>query len=1302
MKHSVTLLNQPHYRVCNYCEAMCGVEISLKPDANNHSDEITEEVVRVLPDKKDPFSQGSMCPKASALVPLHFDPEKLRKPVKRIVTDKGVKWEEISWDEAYTTVINSIKGIRDKYGENSVASYLGNPIVHNLGMLLFVKSFTRAIGSKNVFSATSMDQLPHHFAAHYMFGHEFRIPVPDVDRTDFMIIMGANPLASNGSMMTSAGITRRLKEIDERGGKFIVIDPRKTETANIASEHHFIKPSTDVYFLLAFLAIIFRDDKVNIENLKTHLLGFDVLESLVNDFSHQFTSQNVASVTGISAITIERLASEYLSHDKAVLYGRMGLSTQLHGGLCHWLINTINLVSGHLDTEGGMMFPEPAIDLARDKVQKPIFGRWKSRVRGMKEFAGELPVSAMTDELVTEGEGQVKAFISICGNPVLSSPGGDRLDKALENTEFMVSIDNYINETTRHANIILPTPSGLEIDHFDLIFNVISVSNNVKFSEALFPANKDRPYDWQVLKTLIQGISPTGLSWFDRWATPRRIINWGLMLGPYGKLSSPKRWFNGLTLKKVIKSTHGINFGALQARIPEGLKTADKKVHVAPKVFLERLAEVRDLEFPVLLKEAEVKQSLVTASSSTNNAHLLANNVFTLIGRRHVNTNNSWMHQVKKLSRSKQVRCTAMIHPDDAKTLCLADGDIVEVSSRTGAIQLPVEVTPSIMKTVVSIPHGFGHNKKDTRISNAEAKPGVSLNDITDYLRVDSLTGNAAFSGLPVTIKKIMDNPQKLTDTIITSGKPLLILYASQSGNTEAFSHDLVRVAAANKLLAKAISMDIIDADLLPQVERLLIVVSTFGEGDMPDAAENLWQSINAENAPDLSGMHYSVLALGDSSYEYFCQAGKNWHQRLSELNAQAIQDVVLCDVDYVETAEQWQATILPLISKVGSQSPILLNDMQSLPVFDTASPTVFYHRQNPMQATLLRKVLLNKPGSSKQTYHVEFALNDTGQSYNTGDIFYLVPKNTITIVEQLLTLCQLSFSKTLITTLQTKYDVRTPAKKLLLAIAEHYPNSEINEHINNQENLQACIHGKDVIDLLTEFPLVTKKDNLLSVLTTLSARAYSIASSIQQYPEQVHLTVAKVEYTRESRNYKGTGSTYIADELALGGMVDCYFAPNKHFVVPDDDSAPVIMIGPGTGIAPFRGFLQEREYRKANGDNWLFFGDRQSKYDFLYQDELLKLKEKGVLTRLDTAFSRDQIEKCYVQDKMLAEAQVFYQWLERGAYLFVCGDAKHMANDVDLALHTIVKAQAAMSNEEATQYIQQLVNEKRYVRDVY
>ncbi len=716
-----------HFRVCNFCEAMCGIAVVRGSQADG------ADSLRVTPDKADPFSKGSMCPKAPAIVPLHFDPDRLRQPVRRV----GSKWVEISWSQAYAHVASNLKAVRDRHRADAIATYLGNPIVHNLGMLLFVKTLTSAIGSRQIYSATSMDQLPHHFAAHHMFGHEFRLPVPDIDRTDYMILMGANPVASNGSMMSAAGVTSRLRRIKERGGKVVVLDPRRTETGKIASEHVFIQPGSDIFFLAAFLYILFRDRLAAPRHIVTHLAGWDELKQLVSHIEHD----HVEARTGVELSIIERLAREFAKRDKAVIYGRMGLSTQAHGGLCQWLINCINIASGHFDREGGMMFPSPAIELVRERRQPDAVGRWSSRTRNLKEFYGELPVSAMVEEFETEGEGQTRAFITICGNPVLSTPGGNRLEQAFENLEFMVSIDNYINETTRHADIILPTPAGLEIDHYDLIFNILAVSNTVKFTEAFFPVEDDRPYDWQILKELAKRLSPNGLSLFDRWATPRRVIDWGLMLGRYGRLSHPKRFFHGLSLGKVIRSQHGIDLGPLRSRVPECLLTADRKIELVPGPFVEAIAT---------LFGQHAKAAGSQDRDNDNRAY-----EFRLIGRRNVRTNNSWMHQFQRLSRSSHVRCTALINTNDAVRLDIRDGEDVRIVSTRGAIELPAEVTDDIMAGVISIPHGFGHTRPGTRIPHAEAKPGVSLNDITDPDRIDPLTGNVAFSGQAVRIEKV-------------------------------------------------------------------------------------------------------------------------------------------------------------------------------------------------------------------------------------------------------------------------------------------------------------------------------------------------------------------------------------------------------------------------------------------------------------------------------------------------------------------------------------------------------------------
>ena len=1270
---------ETHYRVCNYCEAMCGVQVDFDAEATT-----PEKIFRVRPDKSDTFSKGSMCPKASALGPLFLDPDRLKYPVKKVITDNGdVEWKTIDWEEAYSTVASNLTRIREEYGANSIGTYLGNPIVHNLGMLLFVKVLTKAIGSRNVYSATSMDQLPHHFAAHFMFGNEFRIPVPDIERTNHMIIMGANPMASNGSIMTSAGVSRRLQEIQKRGGKFIVIDPRKTETAKTCSEHHFIKPGMDLYFLLAFLHILYRDRHVNLGELANHIRGFDQIEPIVADFS----PDTVAPITGLSAATIEHMVAEFMAAKTAVLYGRMGMSTQPHGGLCHWLINSINIVSGNFDTPGGMMFPSPAIELARGK-QRKVFGRHHSRVRGLPEFNGELPVSTMADELLTEGDHQVKGFVTICGNPVLSSPGGHRLDQGLEKIDFMVSIDNFINETTRHADIILPTPSGIETDHYDLIFNIISVTNNAKFSPAMVEIEKDRPFDWQVLKELAHRIAPKGLSLLNRLSTPRRVVNMGLMLGEYGKLSSPKRWFTGLSLKKVIDSKHGVDLGPLRSRVPEGLNTSDKKIHIAPTVFLKRLAEVHEQEFAPLTR---LQDETIEKDPS----------LFQLIGRRNVYTNNSWMHQVPNLSKSRQVRCTAMLSPISAEALKIADGEEVKIKSRVGEVLIPVEITDSMMPGVVSIPHGFGHSRKGTRVPVADQKPGVSVNDLTDPMRIDPLTGNAAFSGLELEIIKIASHQE----TLVISGKPVTVLYGSQSGNAEMIAIDAQKFAMEQGLLPTVVSMSDISVEEVASAERLMVIVSTFGEGDMPDSAESLWQALETAPADTLKNTHFAVLGLGDRSYENFAQSGVNWDNRLEALGGTRIKELLRSDVDYSEVADQWLDEVTPQIAEYGDQTVV----EQAGGV--AAVPERRFNKANPIDFVLTEKRELTAATSSKQVMHYELSFADTHKEfsveYKTGDAIYIIPKNRPALVNQWLDYLGVKptdyltgFEVPAAEVLRDKLELRMPTRASLQIIAQH--DAQLQNALLESNNIERLFWGREVLDLAQEYALPDdQRLALLASLPPLAPRAYSISSSPAKTPDRVAMTIASVRYGDENSK-QGVSSCYLADAVSVGESIPGYFVGNKHFTLPADERAPMIMVGPGTGIAPFRGFLLERQSLGHSGDNWLFFGDRNLDTDFLYKDELLRWQAEGLLNHLDLAFSRDQQDKVYVQDRMMEKGAELFTWLEKGAFFFVCGDAKSMAVSVEQALVALIAEHGKMELSQAEEYIVALERDKRYVRDVY
>jgi len=710
--------NQFHHRVCNLCEAMCGLEIE-------HDG---QRVLRVSGDKKDPFSKGFICPKGARIADLHEDPSRLKKPLRK--TPDG-SWEEIGWEEALAYAGKRLNAIRKEYGLDAVGLYFGNPTVHNYGIMAYTSDLRRALKSKNVFSATSMDQLPHQFMAHQFFGHSLRVPIPDIDRTDYLIIMGANPSVSNGSLMSAGGVNPKLDAIRKRGGKVIVIDPRRTETTRKADEHHFIRPATDAYFLLALLHEIHRNDWVNTGHLTESLEQLDGALALASAFS----PDQVTSICGIPADDIRRIAREYATTKRAVLYGRMGLSTQAHGTLCNWLLLVLNLVTGHLDREGGAMFTTPAVDLIRGKKPRQSYGRWKSRVRGLPESEGELPVAALAEEIMTPGEGQVRAMITHAGNPVLSSPNGKQLERAFEELDFLVCIDVFLNETTRHADLILPPAAFLEVDHYDFVFNHLATSNNAKYSEALFEPAPGQWYDWQIAKALIKELAPLSgfkLSWMFRWSTPRRLLNLGLMASSYGKLSGIGKLFSGLSLGKLRRNPHGIHLGPLQPRLPEALLTKDKKIRLVPAWVPNALIPLRK----------QLEQSVESS---------LGSDEFLLIGRRHLRSNNSWMHNAPGLAKGKN-RCTVMINKVDAERLELNDGQDVAVTSRTGTINLPAEITDEMMPGVISIPHGFGHHRKGTNLPVAETNPGVSVNDITDELLLDLVTGNAAFSGQRVTL----------------------------------------------------------------------------------------------------------------------------------------------------------------------------------------------------------------------------------------------------------------------------------------------------------------------------------------------------------------------------------------------------------------------------------------------------------------------------------------------------------------------------------------------------------------------
>src|SRR5687767_5203 len=519
----------PHYRACNLCEAICGIEITVGADQR----------LDIRGDKDDPLSRGYICPKAVALQDLHYDQDRLKYPVRR--TPQG--WQRLEWDQAFDEIARKLKHIHATHGRNSIATYLGNPTVHNYGAMLFAPGFIRSLHTRNRFSATSVDQLAHHLSAYLMFGHQLLLPVPDVDRTRFFLILGANPAVSNGSLMTAPGMNRRLREIRERGGKVILIDPRQNETARLADRHLFIRPGTDVLLLLALLHVVFDEHLTRLDQLAPITKGVETIRDLVAEFS----PEQVTAITGINPTEIRMLAREFAAAESAVCYGRIGVSTQEFGGVCQWLINVLNVVTGNFDRPGGAMFPLPAFDpvtAPQSLAPRGSFARRHSRVRKLPEFTGEFPVAALAEEILTEGAGQIKALVTIAGNPVLSTPNGRELDRALAGLDFMVSIDCYINETTRHAHIILPPTSPLERGHYDLAFHLLAVRNTTKFSPPLFEPDADAKHDWQILLELQTRMEDGGLGarakfGLMRFLGPEGILDLALRFGPYGARLNP-------------------------------------------------------------------------------------------------------------------------------------------------------------------------------------------------------------------------------------------------------------------------------------------------------------------------------------------------------------------------------------------------------------------------------------------------------------------------------------------------------------------------------------------------------------------------------------------------------------------------------------------------------------------------------------------------------------------------------------------------------------------------------------------
>jgi anaerobic selenocysteine-containing dehydrogenase len=735
------------FYTCPLCEATCGLELHVEAQA----------VTLVRGDRDDVFSHGYLCPKGTAIRALEADPDRLRRPQIRV----GDQWHDATWDEAFELIDAKLAAIVAEHGPDSLAVYLGNPTAHNLSGLLYNRVLLQAARTKNVYSASTVDQMPKQVSAGLMFGAALTIPVPDVDRTDYLLVLGANPFASNGSLMTAPDIPGRLRALRERGGRLVVVDPRRSKTAEEADEHCFIRPGTDAHFLAALAHVLFADGLVDLGSVAEWVSGLDA----VGELMAPFTPEIVAPICGIDAATTRRIAHELAAAPSAAVYGRIGTCTQEYGTLASWLVDVLNVITGNLDRAGGAMFAKPATGPstsgAPGRGRGVRFGRRTSRVRGLPEFYGEMPTVCFAEEIETPGDGQVRAVLTVAGNPVVSNPDAQRLDRAFASLDFMVSVDIYRNETTRHADVILPPEAILARGHYDVALLSLAIHNVANYSPPVFELEPGEMPEWQImlrLAAIVSGLGAhTDLDTFDDLVAaelvqktvtrsgskvegrdpdeilaalaprrgPERLLDFMLRTGPYGDGFDADG--DGLSLQQLLEHPHGIDLGPLAPRIPECLRTPSGMIELAPE--------------PIVADTERLRASLT--------AH--RNGSFVLVGRRDLRSNNSWMHNVDVLVKGKE-RCTVHVHPDDASRNGIVDGAAVIVASDNGRVELPAEVTDAIMPGVVSIPHGWGHDAAGAQMQIAAKRPGVNSNVLAGTDRFDPLSGNAVLNGIPVTV----------------------------------------------------------------------------------------------------------------------------------------------------------------------------------------------------------------------------------------------------------------------------------------------------------------------------------------------------------------------------------------------------------------------------------------------------------------------------------------------------------------------------------------------------------------------
>ena len=758
-----------HLHICPLCEATCGLRVTIEEG----------QVTAVRGDEEDVFSDGFICPKGTAIGELHHDPDRLRTPMVR---DQATgRLVPASWDDAFELIRSRLAAVVAAHGPDSIALFLGNPNVHNTSSAFYLPAFIRALGTTSRYTASTVDQFPKQVSSALMFGTPLSVAVPDIDRTDYLLILGANPLVSNGSMMTAPDMPGRLRALRKRGGRLVVVDPVRTRTARAADEHVAIRPGGDAFLLASIANVLVEEDLVDPGRAAGHLADGSLAQ--VAAAVAPFTPEAVAGITGVPAETIRRLAQELAAAPSAAVYGRMGTTTSglatsdgrtmPLGTVASWLVDVVNIMIGSLDEPGGVMWPLPPA--GGPNTQGPpgigrgatIPGRRRTRVRGLPSILGEFPAAALAEEIDTpDPDGtRIRALITVAGNPVVSTPDSDRLERALGTLDLIVSLDAYVTETSRHADVILPAPSPLARRHFDIVFTTLAISNTARFSPAAIALQPDERDEAETLLRLTaiafaiatgepeastedvdglvalmlaqQAVADESSRAHGRDASdllaavaPRtgieRLLDLRIRSGPYGDGFGTHP--DGLTLARIEDAPHGIDLGPLQPRLPEVLRTPSGRIELAPAQVVGALADAA-----ALLADPPSEPPLV------------------LVGRRQLRSNNSWMHNLPMLAGGSNA-CTLLVHPDDAERLGIVDGGDARVATSTGSVVAPVVVTDDVRPGVVCMPHGWGHVAQEAWGETARERGGVNVNTVVGSADIDLLSGTSVLAGIPVDV----------------------------------------------------------------------------------------------------------------------------------------------------------------------------------------------------------------------------------------------------------------------------------------------------------------------------------------------------------------------------------------------------------------------------------------------------------------------------------------------------------------------------------------------------------------------